>query len=395
MQRSLFFPIVLCSLTTPLLSAEEVVVKLSPPKISSETISQKIVCTRPMREGRFNISTEIYKGAHGRKTIVNCYGHGGSGWTTLFGSVSRAIELFEKKKMSKKVPIRVVGAGCMGLTAAIELSRRGYHVSGITTKCLYDLASWRAAGYFALVSVATSQEEQANLNAIGMNTFLAYQQIEKGEHPYISSEAVRYMPVYCSSSTEAGVEELEEKGLIPPKELVTLDFGNGQLHRNYIKYMTYFMNTTVLMRQLWAEVEKRAIPVDLREIHSFGDLKEEIVFNCTGLGAGELCKDKALIPVRGHFITLKSASGTGHMDYMIYTKVDQGGKDEYIYMFPKNISVTPDKLYGLPCRGVLGGTFIQNVEKMSHDEQQKLDALEFKRMLDRLSLFFHGRPFVE
>ncbi len=56
----------------------------------------------------------------------------------------------------------------MGLTAAIELTRQGYQVSGISTKELYDLCSWRAAGYFALVSVKTSPEEQGNLNEIGV-----------------------------------------------------------------------------------------------------------------------------------------------------------------------------------------------------------------------------------
>ena len=45
------------------------------------------------------------------KTIVNCYGHGGWGWTTLFGSVQYAIELFEKTNPSKDIPIRVIGWG--------------------------------------------------------------------------------------------------------------------------------------------------------------------------------------------------------------------------------------------------------------------------------------------
>nr|MBA3816188.1 hypothetical protein [Parachlamydiaceae bacterium] len=137
----------LCSLA--LQANEPKIVKLIPPQICNETVSEEIVCTRPMREGKFNISLE----QKNSKTVVHCYGHGGSGWTTLFGSVSKAIDLFQETQPSKAKPIRIIGSGCMGLTAAIELSQLGYQIAGISTKNLYDLPSWRAAGYFALVSV--------------------------------------------------------------------------------------------------------------------------------------------------------------------------------------------------------------------------------------------------
>lgn len=367
------------------------IVKLVPPQISNETVLQEITCTRPMREGKFNISLE----QESKKTIVNCYGHGGSGWTTLFGSVSKAIELFQKTAPNKAKPIRIIGSGCMGLTAAIELSRLGYQVAGISTKSLYDSPSWRAAGYFALVSVKTSPEEQAELNEIGLNTFLTYQKIDSGTHPYIAKEAVKLLPVFCSIDTEAGVEDLEARGMIPAREYVSLDFGNGVIHHDYVKYMTYFMNTTTLMRQLNAEAERLKIKIELKEIKSFDDIAEEIIFNCSGLGGRELNSDGNMIPVRGHLITLNEASGSAHMDYMIYTKVKQAGKEEYIYMFPKNISVTPECTQGVSCMGVLGGTFIPNVDKLSAVDQEKLDKVEFKRLLDRNSEFFQGHLFGE
>jgi hypothetical protein len=342
-----------------------------------------------MREGKFNISLEQADG----KTVVHCYGHGGSGWTTLFGSVNKAIELYQNTYPNKETPIRIIGSGCMGLTAAIELKRLGYEVRGISTKEFYDIPSWRAAGYFALVSVKTSPEEQAALNEIGLNTFMTYQKIDRNEHPYISKDAVKYMPVYCSVDTEAGVEDLEERGMIPPKELVSLDFGNGVIHTDFVKYMTYFMNTTTLMRQLNAEVQKLGISIEQKGIHAFEDISEEVIFNCSGLGGRELNSDENMIPVRGHLITLNEDSGSAHMEYMIYTKVKQDGRDEYVYLFPKNVSVTPENIAGNPCVGVLGGTFIPNVDKLSLSEQEKLDKDEFKRMSDRVSEFFQGHLF--
>ncbi len=368
---------------------EPKIVKLTPPQLTPETISEELVCTRPMREGKFNISLENSNG----KTVVNCYGHGGSGWTTLFGSVNKAIELYQNGNPNKATPIRVIGSGCMGLTAAIELTNLGYTVSGIYTKDLYNIPSWRAAGYFALVSVKTSPEEQANLNEIGLNTFLTYQQIDKGNHPYITSDAVNFMPVFCSVETDAGVEDLEARGMIPPREYVTLDFGNGVTQPGYVKFMTYFMNTSTLMKQLNAEVNKLGISVEQNVVNSFDDIDESVIFNCSGLGGRELNSDTNMIPVRGHLVTLNASSGSGHMEYMIYSKVKQGGKEEYIYMFPKNLSVTPENVDGIPCVGVLGGTFIPNVDKLSQSEQDELNKKEFKRLLDRNSEFFHGHPY--
>ena len=51
-------------------------IKLILSKITNETLPEKLVCTRPMREGKLNISVE----KNDNKTIVNCYGHEGSGW---------------------------------------------------------------------------------------------------------------------------------------------------------------------------------------------------------------------------------------------------------------------------------------------------------------------------
>lgn len=366
-------------------------IKLEPPQISSETISEQIVCVRPMREGKFNISLEQCNG----KTIVNCYGHGGAGWTTLFGSVNKAIGLFKTTRPDLDTPIRVIGSGCMGLTTAIELARLGYNVKGISTTERYDIPSWKAGGYCALVSNNIFPEEQENLNEISVETFLTYQKIEQGAHPYLTPDSVRYLPVYCSAEIKAGVDGLEARGMIPPREYVSLDFGNGVIHHHFVKYMTYFMNTGSLMQQLTDEIARLNIDVEVKTIHAFDQVAEGVIFNCSGLGGRELNSDVYMTPVRGHLITLNAGAGSGHMDYMICTKVKQNGKDESIYMFPKNLSVTPESKEGMLCSGVLGGTFIPCADKIPAPEQEIIDREEFRRLLDRNSEFFMGHPFEE
>lgn len=364
-------------------------VTLSPPPLSSESVLEKICCTRPGREDGFNISVE----KQGRKTLVNCYGHGGSGWTTLFGSVERAITLFEKEGLDKTVPIRVIGSGCMGLTSAIELKKMGYNVSGISTKSLYDLPSWKAGGYFALTIKDLPEESQKILNDICVKTFQAYQKIERGEHSYISQEAVRYMPVFCSIGNKTGLEPLEECGAIPPKEYVTLDFGNGIVRPNFVKYMSYFMNTTTLMEQLSSEVKRQNIAVTIETIDSFDQIEEEVIFNCAGLGARELNADAKMYAISGHLLTLKQSDQSGHLDYMITARVVQDDKPEYIYMFPKTYSVSAENPQGSPCSGVLGGTFIPHTDQLSAEELENLNKKEFERLLKRLQTFFYGKSF--
>lgn len=394
--RSIFLMFVFLMQTALFANAPaEKIEKLTPPVLNHATILKETICTRPMRDGRFNISAETWNGKNGEKKIVHCYGHGGSGWTTLWGSVGKAVKLIQNDPKAIEKPVRVIGSGCMGLASAIELKRLGYDVVGITTKELYDIASWRAAGYFALVSVKTSPEEQENLNQIGTDTFKTYQRIGQSQHPYITQDAVRYLPVYCSYDTESGVEDLEAQGLIPPKENVTLDFGNGVTHPHFVKYMTYFLDTTKLMRQLTAEVKKLGIPIEMGEVVSFDDVEENVIFNCTGLGARTLNSDENMIPVRGHLILPNEKSGTEHMNYMIYSKVYQDGKEEYIYMFPKAMAVTSENKSGEVCRSVIGGTFIPHADRLSPEELAKLDKREFKKMLDRNNVFFYGEAFAE
>lgn len=348
-------------------------VKLTPPVLNPQTVLKSVAGTRPMREGSFNISIE----ERGNKKIIHCYGHGGSGWTTLFGSIEEALGLLSKTNQ----PIRILGAGCMGLTMAIELVRNGFQVAGITAKNEFDIASWVAACYFGMVSVQTSKEEEKRHNKIALSTFITYQQIEKGDHPYIGKEFVRFLPVYCSHETEAGVEELAKVGLISKAEEVTLDFGNVT-HKNYLKYMTYFMDSAPLMQRLRQVVKSLKLAIDLQEIESFEQVQEEIVINCTGLGSKKLNNDAKLVGVRGHLIMLNSLAGNRHMNYMIYSKLDDG---KYVYLFPKSQDAS-----GLQCFGVLGASFIPSCDQMTDKELVNLDYQEFNAILARNRQFFHG-----
>ncbi len=359
------------------------IIKLDPPIISDQTILP-IACVRPKRRNGFNVSVT----PHANQTIVHCYGHGGSGWTMLFGSVQRAISLFELTHPNKKDPIRIVGAGCMGLISAIELRIRGYLVTGIIAKEKYDGASWRASGYFAFSGNTSTNAESQLISELVTTTFVTYKAIEEGQHPYLNPTAVRLLPTYCKIGSDASLcaEYLAKTGYMPAGEKVTLDFGQI-LHDNFMRYYNYHIQTTNVMRQLMAEVQKLGIPIEYRELQTFGQLRESVIFNCSGLGAMELNNDKGMVPLRGHLIMLKQEVGNKPLDYIVQTTVMQNGEEENLYLIPKHELVTSECPDGLPCAGVIGTTYAPT-DGMSDEDITKLDAIEFEKLFRRAHEFF-------
>lgn len=379
----------LLPLFTMSLSHAESIVHLKAPIISEKTILKYVTCTRPKRQDGVNISIEQIN----QKQVIHCYGHAGFGWSTLFSSINQAIELFERHATDLNKPICILGSGCMGLTTAIELVRRGYTVSKIITKDLYDLCSWRAPGCFALDSTIMAGPEKENHKKMVFETFKVYQDVASGIHPYLKQEAVRFLPIYCMDGMYGGFVGLEEEGIIPSRETATLDFGNGVQHKNFVKFMTYFMDTALLMQQLHNEVTRLGISIEINTISSFDQVDENIIFNCTGLGSKELNSDTNMIPIRGHLIVLNEYAGNKHMNYMLFAKIEQNNAQENVHMFPKSFAVSSDYPQGVISYATLGGTFLPIDPAMTEQALAELDEREFNKLTDRLSLFFTGNSF--
>lgn len=354
-----------------------------PPLITADTTEHH--CDRPKRTEGIKIAV----GKQNDKTIVDCYGHGGAGYVTLFGSVEKAINLLQTTKPAQTTPIRIIGSGCMGLTMATELRRLGFSNIKIVTKERYDIPSWRAGGFFDPGTGLESTAQEKEQLKLSLDTFQTYRLIEQGRHPYLSKKVVKRYPLYSGAHVESGVEVLESLGYMPAREYVSLDFGNGVRHENYRKFHTYFIDVTQVMKQLWAEVNRLGISVEQQEVASLADVQEPIVVNCAGLGAGKLNNDSAVYPSRGHFFMLPQTDE--QLDYMFFDKVEQGGKQEYLYYFPKGQLVSSAHKEGRPFSGMVGGTFLPRVDRLEKDEQRELHATELKKLTERANKFFRGK----
>ncbi len=365
-------------------ATDQTIVHLAPPPLDESSIIVKTACDRPCRADGVNISIEKTS----EQAILHCYGHGGFGFTTLFGSIQEALDLFLEKDFSPDTPIRVIGSGCMGLCLTIELCRYGYTAITISTKERYNIPSWRAGGFFDPGTGSESAPHDLHRLELGLKTYRVLHAIEEENHPYLPAKIVKLLPVYCPADIECGVEILEKLGLVPESELVTIDFGNGAVHENYKEQLTYFVDISELMKQLWAQINALQIPVIDEEILSFADCTEPVVCNCTGGGSQTLNNDVSVQPARGHLFMLEAQDNP--LDYLLFTKVPQNEKIECIYFFPKSTFVSESGQQS--CSGILGGTFIPHAN-LSDNELEELDKLEFKKMAARARKFFYGTDF--
>jgi glycine/D-amino acid oxidase-like deaminating enzyme len=339
------------------------VIKLTPPLLSDDHIDQKISCIRPHRERIFNISREHKDG----KTIFHNYGHGGAGWTFLFGCVNESMRQFQAAGIDKNKKICVVGAGCYGLLTAIELARAGYSVR-IVAKETQNISSDKAAGFFfPRWRKSSSALEITEFTRLGLESYATYLDIIKGTHPFMKTGA-QLLPAYYHPEIDPGFAPYIKHGLMSLPQETTIDFSNGKQY-SALQYTTVFIHTNQSMALLKELRHSLGIGLDLQEISSFDDVEESIIFNCAGFGAKTLVPDARMIPVQGHLITLRNQP-IESLQYMINTR-ETGiyTRNNLIYFAPKG-------------QGVLGITFLRNQSDIHANTH------EFERLLMRCRDFF-------
>jgi hypothetical protein len=349
----------------------DTVVNLVPPILSDDAIKEKIICIRGHKERMFNTSYERIGAQH----IFHNYGHGGAGWTFLFGCVQESIrqfeEFIEQMAVSKNQRITVIGAGCYGLLTAIELTRRNYRVR-IVAEELHNLASYKAAGFFFPRPRKVSNDyEKGIFYSRGITSYKKYISIIEGTHPYLTHGPL-ILPAFYGTDIDPGFGPYIEHHLIEKPEHVVIDFGNGKQYAAH-HYNTLFINPHLIMKQLVAHAAELNIPIVTTEIKNFSEIDDTVIFNCAGLGAKKLAQDARMLPIQGHLITLQHQP-IDKLQYLINFKVVQTSatgksRDELIYYAPKE-------------QGILGITFLRGVDSLTSNYH------EFNRLLERSRNFF-------
>ncbi|BFD45986.1 MAG: hypothetical protein DMENIID0002_06320 [Rickettsia endosymbiont of Sergentomyia squamirostris] len=342
--------------------------KITPPKLDTAYLGQKILCYRPMRHGSPKMSVE----EKDSKIIANNYGHGGSGWTLGPGSAKYVNNLLINSKyatdLTKDTPITIIGAGVLGLFTAYDLEQKGFKNITIVAEKFDGLASNNAGGLLALVSMDNGQKIQTVLQKIEIDAYKFYASIAKKQHPHFKEGAI-IVPTYFRTREESGLEPYVGKVMKPAKD-VTVDFDNGTTRKMIVYDDGIFMDTGILMAELNEYLRSKNIKFVQKKVNSFAELDGKFIFNCTGLGASKLNNDEKLVSVQGHLIMLKDQNPK-NLQYMILTRWDEGKTkfgqkvERDFYIFPKHMPNT-----GVNDVGVIGGTFIEGATPATPNDEE-------------------------
>jgi D-amino-acid oxidase len=337
----------------------------APVKVARERIIREVVGLRPYRPEGFKVEAERM----GEKLLVHNYGHGGAGITLSWGTASLAVDVLSEPgavatgsrgKTRSRSPRRfaVLGCGVNGLSTARLLQRRFQDGPGTVTIYAKNLppetTSNIAGGFWSPTSlfdpgVATTKfTEQFRLACRISNR--AFQNLVGPEY------GVRWMETFELYRNEGSLTRELPGGddLYPGRET----------HRDpehyfgfpYVKqYNTMLIEPPVYLNALLRDFYIAGGKLVVKEFRSREEIKrlpEQIIFNCTGLGAGVLFGDQQLEPVRGQLEVLLPQP---EIDYCY---LGSG------YMFPRRDGI------------VLGGTFDHGDWSLTPNPEQAAGILE-------------------
>ena len=293
-------------------------------RVAADRVIRTIVGLRPFRPAGFVVRGERLDA----KTVIHNYGHGGAGITLSWGTAHLAVE--EASKVDTRAAA-VIGCGVVGLATARLLQLRGYSVVIYTKAMPPDTTSNVAGGLWDPVTLfdrpRVTPEFRMQFADASRFAFRFYQSLA-GE-----AYGVRWMPEFSLSNDSARQEPSPES---PNSEIDALFPERRQLTAAENPFATKFayrrqsmlIEPAIYLNALIRDFQIAGGKIVLREfaeVRDLASLREDLLFNCTGLGARALFHDEELIPIRGQLTFLLPQPEVQYMT------VGPGN----IYMFPR------------------------------------------------------------
>ena len=281
-------------------------IQLAPIRASVNRLFDITVCLRPFRAQGPRLDAETV----GHKLVVHNYGHGGSGWSLSWGSAHVVVG---KAMQSSPKEIAVIGCGALGITAAITAQQAGAKVTIYARDMLPDTRSARATGSWTPDSrIALSDKVAPDFPArweqmarISFHTYRRYlglpgNPVEWTDRYYLSGgDHVGHhppSPLEFASFSDRILDISPRSEELPPGSTpfpaTSVVRHNTQMQFNIADY------GHTLLSDFFAAGGKFVHA----EFNTLGDvvkLNENVIINCPGYGARDLCKDESVVPVRG------------------------------------------------------------------------------------------------
>ena len=255
---------------------------------------------------------------------------------------------------ASQLGVAVAGGGVVGLSTALLAAEAGCSVT-VYAKSLGEIASTRAPASFKPQHVVyDGLVHDMLLRSRSRYDFVltTYGTERSGVRRHVhweASDSRQDVPRYLEAMEEVENFEAPE---------VPGGFRCGR------RYKTFFVDTSVYMPWLREKLHERGVTFHAAQVASVEELaalQADVVFNCTGLGAREICGDTSVYPIKGQ---LAAVGPHPEMDW----------------------SISADGSYIYPRRNdtIVGGT----VEH--HEEDESTDAKKILEIMNKANRLVPG-----
>jgi glycine/D-amino acid oxidase-like deaminating enzyme len=299
---------------------------LQPIRATPDRLFRITVCLRPFRAAGPRVEVEQV----GRKRVVHNYGHGGSGWSLSWGSAQEAVALAMADGVKE---VAVIGAGALGLTAALTAQRAGAKVVIYAREQFPYVRSARATGSWTpdsrvAMTKAAGPAFPERWERMARASFTMHQSMlglpgdpVEWTDRYILSDTPfdqRPAPEPASERPDDFLRVEERLRDITPRS-VALARGTHPFRAPFVRRNSQLtFNVADLAHQLTSDFligGGTIVPTEFHDPSELSRLKQKVVINCTGYGARALWKDESVVPVRGQIAWLIPQAGATYGAY--------------------------------------------------------------------------------
>ncbi len=197
----------------------------------------------------------------------------------------------------------VVGAGVSGLTCAVRLLEAGYAVRVIAAEFSPDLVSDRAAAFWYPFLAQPIEKT----DSWGAESYAEFVRLLEDEPE--AGISMRYGREYLREETElpGWRDDITFFRLLDSEEIPEPWIFGWEFESPVVEMPFYMPWLLARVKELGGQVERG-------EVADLGEIECDLVVNCAGIGARELCADTDLRPVRGQVIYIEQDPGFGRYD---------------------------------------------------------------------------------
>jgi glycine/D-amino acid oxidase-like deaminating enzyme len=351
-------------------SATRAPLRLAPVRVSYDRIIRATVGLRPHRPSGFVLRAEKLDA----KTLIHNFGHGGSGMSLSWGTGQMAAELALEHPDRRAA---VLGCGVVGLTTARQLQRRGFSVTIYAATVPPDTTSnMSLAGFTPTSGLVANDRRTPEWDAQFRRAVeIAYRQLQLLAGPkYGISWIYQYSLTDTVSTGRGGEGGGGANPLLPESVRTGSVVLEGREHPFPFKYAIerteMRIEPSIYLDALVSDVIANGGRIVIRRFETPRDvlaLDENIIVNCTGLGAKALFGDPELMPLKGQLIVLIPQE---EVTYSSNGGVRNSPPGAFVHMMPRRDGI------------VLGGTSERDVWTT------EINDAERRRVVDGHKTFF-------